>query len=98
MYQPDTRLPISLQHDGVRWIIWGKHKLEDSGKFPNGGWAHIESIKMEKWKPWYPRPVLIPVESFMEKDHDKQSHWITPAPGMAIQALLAERDGDSESM
>ena len=26
--------------------------------------------------------------------HDKQSHWITLAPGMAIQALLAERDGE----
>ncbi len=37
--------------------------------------------------------VLIPAESFMEKDHDKQSHWIPLAPGMAIQALLAERDG-----
>ena len=30
----------------------------------------------------------------MEKDHNKQSHWITLAPGMAIQALLAERDGE----
>jgi hypothetical protein len=30
----------------------------------------------------------------MEKDHDKQSHWISLAPGMAIQALLAERDGE----
>jgi len=38
--------------------------------------------------------VLIPAESFMEKDHDKQSHWITLATGMAIQALLAERDGE----
>ena len=38
--------------------------------------------------------VLIPAESFMERDHDKQSHWISLAPGMAIQALLAERDGE----
>ncbi len=30
----------------------------------------------------------------MEKDHDKQTHWITLALGMAIQALLAERDGE----
>jgi hypothetical protein len=27
----------------------------------------------------------------MEKDHDKQSHWITLAPGMVIQALLTEK-------
>jgi putative SOS response-associated peptidase YedK len=49
---------------------------------------------MGKRKPWHPRPVLIPVESFMEKDQDKQSHWITPAPSMTIQALLAERGGE----
>lgn len=30
----------------------------------------------------------------MEKDRDKQSHWITLAPAIAIQALLAERDGE----
>ncbi|WP_041360352.1 hypothetical protein [Nitrosomonas sp. Is79A3] len=30
----------------------------------------------------------------MGKDQDKQSHWITLAPSMAIQALLAERDGE----
>lgn len=38
--------------------------------------------------------ILIPADSFMEKDHDKQSHWIDLAPGMAIQALLAERNGE----
>ncbi|SEG21119.1 hypothetical protein [Nitrosomonas ureae] len=37
---------------------------------------------------------LLPAESFMEKDSDNQSHWITLVPGMAIQALLAERGGE----
>ena len=58
------------------------------------GWARIDSIKAGKWKPWHPGPVLIPAENFMEKDQDKQSHWITPAPSMAIQALLAEHNGE----
>ncbi|WP_176969750.1 hypothetical protein [Nitrosomonas sp. Nm33] len=31
---------------------------------------------MGKWKPWHPRPVLIPADSFMEKDHAPQYHWI----------------------
>lgn len=30
----------------------------------------------------------------MEKDHDKQSHRVTLASGMAIQVLLAERNGE----
>ncbi|WP_292929298.1 hypothetical protein [Nitrosomonas sp.] len=51
---------------------------------------------MSKWKPWHPRPILIPAESFIEKDHDKQSHWITLSLGMAIQALLAERDVEQQ--
>lgn len=49
---------------------------------------------MGKWKPWHPRPVLIPIESFLEKDHDKQSHWITLAPNMFLQGLVAERNGE----
>jgi len=67
---------------------------ESTGKFPNGGWARLDSIKIGKWKPWHPGLVLIPAKSFIEKDHDKQSHWIIPAPCMAIQALLAERSGE----
>lgn len=39
---------------------------------------------------------MIPAESFMEKDQDKQSDWITLVLGMAIQALLAERDGENK--
>ena len=92
--QPDARIPVMLRHGDVTWIIWGRRKEEAIGKFPNGGWARLDSIKMGKWKPWHPRPLLIPAESFMEKDHDKQSHWIALAPGMTIQALLAERDGE----
>lgn len=92
--QLDARLPIKLKHGGVTWITWGRRKEEAIGKFPNGGWARLDSIKMGKWKPWHPRPVLILAECFMEKDHDEQSHWITLAPEMAIQALLAERDGE----
>ena len=36
---------------GVTWITWGRRKEEAVGKFPNGGWARLDSIKMGKWKP-----------------------------------------------
>ena len=94
--QPNARLPVRLRNGGVTWITWGKRKNEDSGKFPNGGWARLDSINAGKWKPWHPRPILIPAETFMEKDHERQSHWITLAPEMAIQALLAERKGEQK--
>ena len=92
--QLNAKLPVRLRHSGVTWIVWDKRKVEGPGRFPNGGWARIDSIKAGKWKPWHPRPVMIPAESFMEKDHDEKSHWITLAPGMVIQALLAERNGE----
>jgi hypothetical protein len=72
----------------------GAIQNEGSGKFPNGGWERIDSIKLGKWKPWHPRPVLIPADSFLEKDHDEQSHWITLESGIFVQALLAERNNE----
>ena len=88
--QPDARLPVKLRHGGIAWMIWGRRK-EESNRFPNGGWARIDSIKAGKWKPWHPRPVLIAADQFMEKDHDEQSHWIPLDNRMVIQGLLAER-------
>ena len=92
--QTDARLPVKLRGGGVTWITWGRRQKEAIGKFPNGGWAKLDSIKMGKWKPWHPKPVLIPIESFLEKDHNKQSHWITLAPNMFLQGLVAERNGE----
>ena len=95
--QSDAHLPVRLRDGNVTWITWGRRKDEAIGKFPNGGWARLDSIKSGKWKPWHPRPILIVANQFMEKDHDKQSHWITLAPNMGIQALLAERGGEQRA-
>jgi len=62
-----------LRYGGVIWVIWGKRKLESSGRFPNGGRIRIGSIKASKWKLWHLRLVLLSTESFMEKADDKQS-------------------------
>ncbi|SFM43505.1 hypothetical protein [Nitrosomonas communis] len=92
--QPNPKLPVLLRHGGVIWVRWGKRQNEGPGKFPNGGWARLDSIKAGKWKPWHPRPVLIPADSFLEKDHDEQSHWVNLESGMFVQALLAERNDE----
>ncbi|SDX27279.1 hypothetical protein SAMN05421882_11322 [Nitrosomonas communis] len=83
-----------LRYGGVIWVLWGKRQNEGPGKFPNGGWARLDSIKAGKWKPWHPRPVLIPADRFLEKNHDKQFYWIKLESGMLIQALLAERNDE----
>jgi hypothetical protein len=92
--QPGARLPVRLRDGSVTWIAWGRRKNEVSGKFPNGGWARLNSIKSGKWKPWHPRPVLIAANQFMEQDYDNQSHCVPLNIRMAIQGLLAERDDE----
>lgn len=92
--QPDARLPVRLRHGGVTWVTWGRREKEAIGIFPNGGWARLDSIKNGKWKSWHPKPAIIPVDCFMEKDHDGKSHWFPLDISMAIQGLLAERKGE----
>lgn len=92
--QSEARLPVRLRNGNVTWITWGRREKEAVGKFPNGGWARLSSIKNGKWKPWRPKPVLIAADLFMEKDREKQSHWIPLDICMVIQGLLAERNGE----
>lgn len=96
--RPDARLPVKLRHDGVTWVIWGRRKEESTGKFPNGGWVLLDSIKMGKWKLWHPRPVMIPDENFKEKDQDKQSHlmWYSNQESVILNQL-AETYWSSQS-
>lgn len=90
--QPGARLPVRLRDGNVTWVTWGRREKEAVGKFPNGGWARLNSIQNGKWKPWHPRPVLIVADQFMEKDHDNQPHWVELDKSMVIQGLLAERN------
>ena len=43
----------------------------------------------------HPRPVQIPVQSYMEKDHERQSHWFEVPPGQVIQGLLASHEEEA---
>lgn len=54
----------------------------------------MNSIQNGKWKPWHPKPVLIVADQFMEKDQEKQSHWVELDKSMVIQGLLAERNNE----
>lgn len=89
---PKAALPV-LKRDGeVEWITWGKRKEEADTYFTPGGWARLDSIKAGKWARFNPMPVLLPVQSFMEKVHERKSHWISVPSGQAIQGLVANRD------
>jgi len=86
---PKAALPV-LKCDGdVEWVVWGKRNEEPDRFFALGGWARLESVKEGKWKRFHPTPVLLPVRSFLEKDHERKSHWFDIPPGQVIQGLLA---------
>jgi putative SOS response-associated peptidase YedK len=92
---PKAALP-ELKKDGeIEWVTWGNRNEENVPVFPNGGWARLDSIKNGKWQRYQPRPVLIPIQSFMEKDAEKVSHWFDMKTGEVLQGLLTVHDGSA---
>jgi len=94
VYFPSQKaaLPVLKKDGEIEWVTWGKRKEENAPEFPNGGWARLDSIKQGKWQRYHPRPVLIPIHSFMEKDADKISHWFDMKPDEVLQGLLTIQD------
>ena len=89
---PKAALPVLKKDGEVDWVTWGKRKEEVDRFFALGGWARLDSVQAGKWQRFHPRPVLLPVQSFMEKDHERQSHWIDVPQGQLIQGLLATHE------
>ena len=77
-----------MKDGNVILLPWGRRK-EQEGKLPPGGWARLESINAGEWDCYHPRPVKIAVDAFMEKDHEKNSHWFDMEPDTFIQGLHA---------
>ena len=89
---PKAALPVIKKDGTTEWVTWGKRKDEDEPNFPNGGWARLDSIKAGKWQRYQPKPVLLPIQAFMEKDAEKVSHWFDVKPDQVIQGLLTIHD------
>ncbi len=56
---------------------------------PPDGWARHESVKKGVWDKYFPKPVLITVDQFMEKDKAGKSRWYPLVTGSYIQGLVA---------
>ena len=91
---PLAQLPILKRDQSNDMLIWGRRR-EEKGDFPLGGWARHESIQSGVWDKYQPQPVKIPVDSFMEKDKDRVSHWFDLEDGQFIQGLVAHLGHDS---
>jgi len=88
---PKAMLPVNTRQNNIVLLPWGRRK-EQTGKLPLGGWARLDSIYSGRWDRWFPKPVKLPIKSFMEKDIVGKSHWFDIGSGQCIQGLVA-RDG-----
>lgn len=92
---PKAALPVAKPDGEIEWVKWGRRKEEVTRSFIQGGWARIDSIRKGKWERFHPKPVLLGVQAFMEKDDQRTSHWINVPEDKAIQGLLATVDDET---
>lgn len=85
---PKAVLPVKMKNKKIELLPWGRRK-EQAGILPLGGWARLDSIYAGRWDKWFPKPVKLPLKSFMEKDLEGQSHWFDLTKGQCIQGLIA---------
>ncbi|GIS41384.1 MAG: hypothetical protein Ct9H90mP13_12300 [Pseudomonadota bacterium] len=94
---PKAKLPVIKKESDTKLILWGRRKGQ-SGRLPLGGWARLDSFMLEFGTEGFPKPVKIPVQSFMEKDHKGKSHWFDLVKGQWIQGLFAIEKQDRDYM
>ena len=89
---PKATLPVLTKKKEIELLPWGRRK-EQKGHLPLGGWARLDSIYAGRWDKWFPVPVKLPIQQFMEKRpyHDslnpgRNSFW--PCCGRACGALV----------
>lgn len=91
---PKAALPVVQPDGSVEWVKWGKRREEGLAGFVEGGWARKDSIDAGKWRRFHPQEVRLAVIAFMQKDADRVSHWIDVPPGMAVEGLVVEQEGE----
>jgi hypothetical protein len=85
---PQARLPVRIRTGESVLLPWGRRKNQ-IGKLPLGGWARLDSIYGGRWDRWFPVPVKLQINSFMEKDFEGGKHWYELTRGQWIQGLVA---------
>jgi hypothetical protein len=85
---PKATLPVRTRGGDLQLLPWGRRQNQ-VGRLPLGGWARLEAVYAGRWDRWFPRPVKLPVQGFMERDMEGRSHWYELTKGQWIQGLVA---------
>lgn len=91
---PKAVLPIKKKDGSIILLPWGRRQTQ-AGNLPMGGWAQLDSIYGGRWDKYFPKPIKIPVLSFMEKDFEDNPHWYDLNKGQYLQGLVA-RDNNEQ--
>ncbi len=83
---PNPKAALLLDEGTNLWLPWGRRR-EESGDWPEGGWARAESLAKGFWTRWDPEPVLVFPVRWMEKDHNGKSYWFQLEAGQGIACL-----------
>jgi hypothetical protein len=67
-------LPVLLKSGQVELVRWGQSYADSDPKFPRGACARLDSVHQGKWDKYWPRPVKIEADKFMERDSKRQEH------------------------
>ncbi len=85
---PKATLPVRTRTGEYTLLPWGRRKFQQ-GVLPFGGCAQLDSIYAGRWDKWFPVPVKIRVQRFMERDMEGHTHWFDLPKGKWIQGLVA---------
>ncbi len=85
---PKATLPVRTRNGGHTLLPWGRRKAQQ-GSLPFGGCARLDSIYAGRWDKWFPVPVKLCVQRFMEQDMEGCTRWFELPKGKWIQGLVA---------
>jgi hypothetical protein len=90
----EAALPVLLTTGQVEMVRWGQSYADKTPTFLPGACARLDSVHKGKWDRYWPRPVKIEADKFMERDSKRQEHWFPVPHGGHIQGLLASNFED----
>lgn len=90
VFFPNPRAALLVDAERDLWLPWGRRKGQP-GDWPEGGWARSESLTRPYWRRWAPVEIVVRPARWMEKGHDRTSHWFELREGQGILCLRLDK-------
>ncbi len=82
------QLPVYTKKGTSQLLPWGRHKFS-TGQLPAARCTSLHEIYTGKWDEFFPKPVKIPLRSFLVKDIQHNLQWFHLTNDKWIQGLVA---------